>query len=63
LGGRIIAAVDAFDALTTERPYRDAVSPAEAMTIIRAHVGTLLDPVVVAALGAVIAEREETRTA
>jgi putative two-component system response regulator len=63
LGGRIIAAVDAYDALTTERPYREAVSPAEAMKIIRTHVGTLLDPVVVAALGAVIAQREETRTA
>lgn len=63
LGGRIIAAVDAFDALTSPRPYREAVSPVVAMAIIDAHAGTLLDPAVVVALGAVIAQREETRTA
>lgn len=63
LGGRIIAAVDAYDALTSPRPYREAVSPAAAMAIIDTHAGALLDPTVVVALGAVIAEREKTRTA
>ena len=63
LGGRIIAAVDAYDALTSQRPYRDAVTPAAAMAIIDTHAGTLLDPAVVIALGAVIAEREKARTA
>jgi putative two-component system response regulator len=63
LGGRIIAAVDAYDALTSPRPYREAVTPGAAMAIIDTHAGTLLDPSVVIALGAVIAEREKTRTA
>ncbi|MEP7066741.1 MAG: HD domain-containing phosphohydrolase [Gemmatimonadota bacterium] len=63
LGGRIIAAADAFDALTSPRPYREAVSPAAAVVTLQARAGTLLDPAVVAAVGAVIARREETRTA
>ncbi|MEP7087806.1 MAG: HD domain-containing phosphohydrolase [Gemmatimonadota bacterium] len=63
LGGRIIAACDAFDALTSPRPYRNAVSAPAAVTQIESHAGTLFDPAVVVALGAVIAQREETRTA
>lgn len=63
LGGRIIAACDAFDALTSPRPYRNAVTAAIAMIQIESRSGTLLDPAVVVALGAVIAQREETRTA
>ena len=63
LGGRIIAAVDAFDALTSPRPYRSAVDPAAAIATIESRAGTLLDPTVVAALGAVIAKREDFRTA
>jgi putative nucleotidyltransferase with HDIG domain len=63
LGGRIIAAADAFDALTSSRPYRGPVSPAAAIATIESRAGTLLDPAVVAALGAVIANREGSRTA
>jgi putative two-component system response regulator len=63
LGGRIIAAADAFDALTSPRPYREAISPGAAVATIETRAGTLLDPAVVAALGAVIARREEARTA
>ncbi|MBK5189134.1 MAG: response regulator [Gemmatimonadaceae bacterium] len=63
LGGRIIAAADAFDALTSPRPYRDAVAPAAAMDTIQTRAGNLLDPAVVVALGAVIAQREEARSA
>jgi HD-GYP domain-containing protein (c-di-GMP phosphodiesterase class II) len=63
LGGRIIAAVDAFDALTSPRPYRAAIAPAAAIATIETHAGALLDPAVVAALGAVIAKREGSRTA
>ena len=63
LGGRIIAACDAFDALTSPRPYRNAVAAPAAMIQIEALGGTLLDPTVVVALGAVIALREETQSA
>jgi putative two-component system response regulator len=63
LGGRIIAAADAFDALTSPRPYREAISPSAAIATIHSRAGTLLDPTVVVALGSVIAKREETRSA
>jgi putative two-component system response regulator len=63
LGGRILAAADAFDALTSQRPYREAISPSAAVASIETRAGTLLDPAVVVALGAVIAQREEAQTA
>ncbi|HWT24721.1 MAG TPA: HD domain-containing phosphohydrolase, partial [Solirubrobacteraceae bacterium] len=55
LGARIVAACDAYDAMTTDRPYRDAVSPAEALAELRRCAGTQFDPGVVAALAAVLA--------
>ncbi|HLB09336.1 MAG TPA: HD domain-containing phosphohydrolase [Gemmatimonadaceae bacterium] len=63
LGGRIIASADAYDALTSARPYREAVAPLAAVATIKTRAGTLFDPVVVLALDAVIAKREETRIA
>jgi putative nucleotidyltransferase with HDIG domain len=50
LGARVFAVADAYDALTTRRPYRDAGSDAQARTTIRAGAGTQFDPAVVAAL-------------
>jgi putative nucleotidyltransferase with HDIG domain len=47
LGARIILVADAFDALTTDRPYRRGVSPTEAMQTIKAYTGTQFDPSVV----------------
>jgi len=44
LGARIIAVVDTFDALTTERPYRPPYSEGEAVNIMRGVKGTQLDP-------------------
>ena len=41
---------DAFDALTSHRPYRRAVSADEALFEITRHAGTQFDPAVVAAL-------------
>lgn len=41
---RVIAVTDMYDALTTPRPYRDALSPAEALAMMRAEAGTHLDP-------------------
>ena len=58
IGGRILAAADAFDALTTRRPYRGSVPPAEAVQYLAAHVGTLLDPRVYDALAAVVSRRK-----
>lgn len=45
--GRIIAVADVYDALTSERPYRDALSPSESMEYIIANAGQMFDPDVV----------------
>lgn len=49
LGARIIAVVDAFDAMTTDRPYRKALDPREAAEEIRREAGKQFDPEVAAA--------------
>jgi len=41
---RIIAVVDAYDAMTNDRPYRKAMEPAVAIQIIRENAGTQFDP-------------------
>jgi putative nucleotidyltransferase with HDIG domain len=44
---RIISVADAFDAMTHSRPYRQALSLAEAVNELRTYAGTQFDPVVV----------------
>ena len=46
---RIFAVADTFDALTTNRPYRQASSIAESRAIIVADAGTHFDPAVIEA--------------
>jgi putative two-component system response regulator len=41
---RIIAVVDTYDALTSSRAYRDALTPADALAELGAIAGTHLDP-------------------
>ena len=50
LGSRIIFACDAFDAMTTDRPYRAALPSSEALAELRRCAGSQFDPRVVAAL-------------
>jgi HD-GYP domain-containing protein (c-di-GMP phosphodiesterase class II) len=50
LGARIVLACDAWDAMTSDRTYRRALSPEQAAAELRAHMGTQFDPDVVAAL-------------
>ena len=50
LGARILAVADAFDAMTSDRPYRPAMSVDEALNEIRPGAGTQFDPVVATAL-------------
>ena len=47
VGARILSAVDCFDALASERPYRRAMSPEEAMANLSADKGLSFDPRVV----------------
>jgi HD-GYP domain-containing protein (c-di-GMP phosphodiesterase class II) len=41
---RIIAIVDAFDAMVSGRPYRKALTPKEALEELRRNAGTQFDP-------------------
>jgi two-component system, cell cycle response regulator len=49
LGSRVVAVADSFDAITSERPYSPARTPAEALREIRDCAGTQFDPAVVEA--------------
>lgn len=62
IGARILTAVDCFDALASERPYRRALPLADAMAIVKNGAGRQFDPEVVALLEAnYIALEEEAR--
>jgi putative two-component system response regulator len=47
LGARIIAVVDAWDAMTTHRPYRRSLGEVEAMRRLREGAGSQWDPEIV----------------
>jgi len=49
LGARILAVADVYDALSSERPYRTAMEPDQALHIIEENSGSHFDPVVVEA--------------
>ena len=51
---RIVSCCDAYDAMTSDRPYRKARPPAGAREELKANRGTQFDPVVVDALEAVL---------
>ena len=56
LGARIFAVADVFDALTSDRPYRQAMPESDALELIVAESGSHFDPRVVAAFVALLAE-------
>jgi len=58
IGGRILAAADAFDALTSHRAYRAPQAPIVVVEYLRQHVGSLLDPRIYDALRAVVLARK-----
>ena len=49
LGARIVAVADTFDAVTSTRPYRDAMAEREALSLLWSEAGRQLDPNVVVA--------------
>ena len=63
LGARILSVVDCFDALTSDRPYRRALSTDAALDILRERSGTMYDPAVVAEIhrGPCTADRDADR--
>jgi putative nucleotidyltransferase with HDIG domain len=58
LGARILAVADVYDALSSQRPYRPAMTPEEALGVIRERSGTHFDPHIVEAFVRVAAEKE-----
>ena len=54
LGGRILAACDAFDAMTSKRAFREAFDQEQTIARLEKEVGRLLDPRVFVALQKVV---------
>jgi diguanylate cyclase (GGDEF)-like protein len=63
LAARIISACDAYDAMTSRRPYRPALSPAAALEEIEALAGTQFDPTVARVLAQHVREQLEAARA
>jgi putative nucleotidyltransferase with HDIG domain/diguanylate cyclase (GGDEF)-like protein len=59
IGARILTAVDCFDALASERPYRRAMPLHEAMAFVKSKAGIQFDPQVVELLAERYQELEE----
>ncbi|MCL6478298.1 MAG: HD-GYP domain-containing protein [Peptococcaceae bacterium] len=57
IGARILAVADAYDAMTSDRPYRKAMSEEEAIGELRKNAGTQFDPAVVEAFINVLAKK------
>jgi putative nucleotidyltransferase with HDIG domain len=58
IGGRILAACDAFDAISSRRAFREAMEPRETIAYLEGFAGRLVDPEVFAALKKVVLRRK-----
>jgi len=64
LGARILAVVDCFDALTSDRPYRPKLTDAQAIEILQSRSAVFYDPSVVETfIGLIPALRNDDRAA
>jgi len=55
---RVLAVVDAFDVITSDRPYRSAEDCAHAVTEIRRQIGRQFDPEIAEAFVALVARHD-----
>lgn len=55
---RMFSIIDAFDALTSKRPYRQKISTQEAVAYLREQSGILFDPQIVAVFDNLMSETE-----
>ncbi|MFN8150320.1 MAG: diguanylate cyclase [Solirubrobacterales bacterium] len=62
LGARILFVCDSYDAMTTDRPYQQALPVEEARRELRKESGRQFDPVVVDALLMVLESADEQKT-
>ncbi|MEO8972391.1 MAG: diguanylate cyclase [Ktedonobacteraceae bacterium] len=60
LGARILSVVDSYDAMTSDRPYRQALPETEARTELQKCAGSQFDPQVVTAFLRVLDNKERT---
>ncbi|MEX2245624.1 MAG: HD domain-containing phosphohydrolase [Dehalococcoidia bacterium] len=58
---RIFAVVDSYDAMTSDRPYRSAMSHEDAMEEVRRYSGIQFDPSAVLAFDGLMEERPDLR--
>lgn len=58
IGGRILCAADAFDAMTSKRAWREPMNPEDAVEHLRQVVGSLIDPRIYEALRVVMKRRK-----
>ena len=63
LGARVLAVADAYDAMTSDRPYRPALSKDKAIAELKANSGTQFDPQVVQAFLTALEEKEREKQA
>jgi diguanylate cyclase (GGDEF)-like protein/PAS domain S-box-containing protein len=63
LASRIIAVCDAYDAMVSDRPYKDRTEPRDARAELRRWAGRQFDPEVVEVFCAVLEERERDAAA
>jgi response regulator RpfG family c-di-GMP phosphodiesterase len=61
IGGRLVSVADVYDALTSERPYKEAWTPEAALLEIESQAGRQFDPQVVQAFGEMIRSGELER--
>ncbi len=62
LEARIISVADAYEAMTSDRPYRKAFPPQQAMERLAAAAGTQFDPLVVKIFLDVVKEMEDRKS-
>jgi putative two-component system response regulator len=63
LEGRLMAIVDVYDALISERPYKKAMSPEKALEIIQQNSGSQFDPALVEIFTTVVSKNLSVLTA
>lgn len=62
LEARVVEVADVFDALTTDRPYRAALTRQDALVIMQNETGAHLDPLCMQALMRILDSNSETST-
>ena len=60
LGARILAVVDCYDALTSDRPYHKAMTAAAAVTLLQQEAGKALDPAAVETFISILPQLRDT---